>query len=100
MRKLCLISVTAALVLASAACVEKGSGNTTPVIVNPDNGGNGETPPSPPAPPTPPVTGNIPTVGKVMPAWVKGNLDIHFINNEGGEGYICIYPDGTTKRKQ
>ena len=95
MRKLCLISVTAALVLASAACVEKGSGNTTPVIVNPDNGGNGETPPSPPAPPTPPVTGNIPTVGKVMPAWVKGNLDIHFINTTDGECTFIILPDGT-----
>lgn len=35
-------------------------------------------------------------VGRPLPGWRQGYLDIHFINNARGEGYFCIFPDGTT----
>lgn len=35
-------------------------------------------------------------VSRPLPKWSEGNLDIHFINNGRGEGYFCIFPDGTT----
>lgn len=37
-----------------------------------------------------------PRAGKPLPQWSEGCLDIHFINNGRGEGYFCIFPDGTT----
>ena len=35
-------------------------------------------------------------VGKTLPAWSKGCLDIHFINSGRGECCFYILPDGTT----
>lgn len=35
-------------------------------------------------------------VGKVLPAWSEGCLDIHFINSGKGECCFHILPDGTT----
>ena len=35
-------------------------------------------------------------VGKPLPAWSKGELDIHFINSGRGECCFYILPDGTT----
>lgn len=34
-------------------------------------------------------------LGKVMPAWEEGFLDIHFINTTSGEAAFIILPDGT-----
>ena len=34
-------------------------------------------------------------LGKVMPAWEEGFLDIHFINTTSGEAAFIIMPDGT-----
>ena len=35
-------------------------------------------------------------IGKTMPAWSEGYLDIHFINSGRGECCFYILPDGTT----
>lgn len=37
-----------------------------------------------------------PTLGKTLPAWSDGELDIHFINTARGECCFYILPDGTT----
>ena len=50
-------------------------------------GGNGTTPDSGEV---------IVEVGKPLPAWRKGELDIHFINTGRGECCYYIMPDGTT----
>ncbi len=36
------------------------------------------------------------TVGKALPAWQEGYLDIHSINGGRGEAFYYIFPDGTT----
>lgn len=36
------------------------------------------------------------TVGKMLPAWTEGCLDIHHINTGRGESAFYIMPDGTT----
>ena len=41
-------------------------------------------------------SGTLPTVGKTLPLWSEGNLDIHFINTARGECCFYILPDGTT----
>ena len=35
------------------------------------------------------------TVGKTLPAWKEGEMDIHFINTTTGECAFIIFPDGT-----
>ena len=35
-------------------------------------------------------------IGKQLPAWKEGNLDIHAINTGRGESTLLIFPDGTT----
>src|SRR5690606_37522848 len=35
-------------------------------------------------------------IGRTLPAWQKGYLDIHAINTGRGESTLCIFPDGTT----
>lgn len=35
-------------------------------------------------------------VGKTMPAWSEGYLDIHYISTNRGECALYIFPDGTT----
>src|SRR5690554_174014 len=35
-------------------------------------------------------------VGKVLPDWEEGYLDIHAINTGRGESQLLIFPDGTT----
>lgn len=37
-----------------------------------------------------------PEVGKALPAWSKGELDIHHINTGRGDALFFILPDGTT----
>ena len=39
---------------------------------------------------------NLGKVGKTLPAWSNGCLDIHFINSGRGECCFYILPDGTT----
>lgn len=34
-------------------------------------------------------------VGKTIPAWQKGQMDVHFINTTTGECMFVIFPDGT-----
>lgn len=34
-------------------------------------------------------------IGKTVPAWQKGEMDIHFINTTSGESMFIIFPDGT-----
>ena len=34
-------------------------------------------------------------VGKTIPAWQKGEMDVHFINTTTGECMFVIFPDGT-----
>ena len=34
-------------------------------------------------------------VGKMVPAWKEGEMDIHFINTTSGECMFVIFPDGT-----
>lgn len=40
--------------------------------------------------------GSASLIGKTLPAWQKGYLDIHAINTGRGESTLCIFPDGTT----
>lgn len=56
-------------------------------LIRPDGGaaGGGETPAE---------TAEI-EVGKVLPAWQAGLMDIHFINTTTGECIFVIFPDGT-----
>src|SRR5690606_8392419 len=35
-------------------------------------------------------------IGKVLPDWEEGYLDIHAINTGRGESTLLIFPDGTT----
>jgi len=37
-----------------------------------------------------------PLIGKVLPDWEEGYLDIHAINTGRGESTLLIFPDGTT----
>lgn len=37
-----------------------------------------------------------PVIGKQLPDWQPGNLDIHAINTGRGESTLYIFPDGTT----
>ncbi len=41
------------------------------------------------------VTTDEITVGKTLPAWKEGEMDIHFINTTTGECAFIIFPDGT-----
>lgn len=41
-------------------------------------------------------SGSTSLIGKTLPAWHKGYLDIHAINTGRGESTLCIFPDGTT----
>ncbi len=36
------------------------------------------------------------TIGEPLPAWQKGNLDLHHINTGRGSSAFYIFPDGTT----
>lgn len=56
---------------------------------------NGKTGPDvkPVVPPVQKETGI--EIGKVLPAWQKGEMDIHFINTTTGECAFLIMPDGT-----
>lgn len=70
------------LVCAStAACDEKDNNKT--IIIQP-GGGNGD-------------GGGNPDfkTGSALPAWEKGEFDIHFINTTAGECIFLIFPDGT-----
>jgi len=35
-------------------------------------------------------------VGKILPAWEEGEMEIHHIYTGRGESVFCIFPDGTT----
>lgn len=51
-------------------------------------GNNGSTSPEPDP--------EDPIIGKVLPDWEEGYLDIHAINTGRGESALLIFPDGTT----
>lgn len=38
----------------------------------------------------------VPEIGKPLPAWTEGTLDIHHINTGRGDSVFCLLPDGTT----
>lgn len=43
-----------------------------------------------------PVVAATPEVGRPLPAWSRGELDIHHINTGRGEAQVLILPDGTS----
>lgn len=66
-------------------------------------GDNPDTPPQPdpegPTTPTEPEKPSTPVgyeVGKTLPLWSDGYLDVHYINTGRGECQFMIMPDGTT----
>lgn len=69
----------------SMILVSCSSDNKTAPIIKPQPGG-GNVPSGP--------TSEI-KVGEVLPAWSKGEMDIHFINTTTGECVFVIMPDGT-----
>ena len=82
MRKLFLILPL--LAIAAVSC-DGGSGD---MPWGPDLGGGNGNEPAP---------GDVVVeVGKPLPLWKKGELDIHFINTGRGECCFYIMPDGTT----
>ncbi len=89
MKKIVIIALTSILFAAVAivAC-STAKENPKPLIVNPEeqkeDKGGGES-----------GTYKEPVVGSVMTAWVKGFLDIHFINTTAGECIFLTFPDGT-----
>ena len=88
-----LASLAAALILAGCNGTE-GNGpvhlpsGPKPEPENPE----GEPTPGNPSSTTPETV----TVGKTLPAWTEGCLDIHHINTGRGESAFYIMPDGTT----
>jgi beta-lactamase superfamily II metal-dependent hydrolase len=88
-----LASLAAALILAGCNGTE-GNGpvhlpsGPKPEPENPE----GEPTPGNPSSTTPETV----TVGKTLPAWTEGCLDIHHINTGRGESAFYILPDGTT----
>ena len=73
------------LALLAVGC---GGGSNDKMPWEEDLGGNNGTTPEP---------GEVVAeVGKPLPAWRKGELDIHFINSGRGECCYYIMPDGTT----
>lgn len=75
-----LSAIAMSMMLASCS-----SDNKTAPIIKPQPGG-GNVPSGP--------TSEI-KVGEVLPAWSKGEMDIHFINTTTGECVFVIMPDGT-----
>lgn len=73
-RRSLAVQVCAALALAAAAVVPAGAAAAGPV----------------PAP----ATGAL--VGRPLPAWSRGELDIHHISTGRGEAQLLILPDGTS----
>ena len=84
MRKMFLILPLLALL--AVGCGGEGSGGSMPW--DPDLGGGNGTTPAPDE--------VVAEVGKPLPVWKKGELDIHFINTGRGECCFYIMPDGTT----
>lgn len=66
------------LIIILLSCGKSGEENSN----GSDNGGD-ETPQNP-------------LIGKVLPDWEEGHLDIHAINTGRGESQLLIFPDGTT----
>src|SRR4051812_11447141 len=48
------------------------------------------------APPAAPAAPVAPEVGKPLPAWSRGTLDIHQISTGRGNSALFVLPDGTT----
>ena len=71
--------------LLAVAC---GGGSNGEMPWDPDLGGGNGTTPAPDE--------VVAEVGKPLPVWKKGELDIHFINTGRGECCFYIMPDGTT----
>ena len=74
------------LALLAVGCGGEDSGGSMPW--DPDLGGGNGTTPAPDE--------VVAEVGKPLPVWKKGELDIHFINTGRGECCFYIMPDGTT----
>lgn len=82
MRRIFTIAAACFLCATTVACGEKEP--KKPVVIQP--GGGNESGGS---------TGSDIKVGSVIPAWEKGEFDIHFINTTAGECIFLIFPDGT-----
>lgn len=82
MKKICRISV---LLLASATLF---AGCSKDEKKSPSIHQEGDDPQEEP-------TYKVPVVGETIPAWTKGELDIHFINTSMGECAFIILPDAT-----
>ena len=80
-RLIYLIGALALCTTLTCFCVEKDP--KKPIIIQPGGGEEegGDTP-------------NF-KLGAVLPAWVKGQFDIHFVNTTAGECIFLIFPDGT-----
>ncbi len=76
-----LIVLFSLCILLTVGCSSDGSQS---FLIRPDGGEEG---------------GENPTteieVGKTLPAWQEGMMDIHFINTTTGESAFVIFPDGT-----
>lgn len=74
--------------LAALLAVGCGGGSSSMPWEDDLGGGNQKPDPTP--------DGTLVEVGKPLPVWKKGELDIHFINTGRGECCYYILPDGTT----
>lgn len=84
-----IIAVSAALTLLSS--ISCGKDNKADTFQIPEKQEKKKEEPTPPANQTPTYE-----VGKVLPDWSAGYLDIHAINSGCGECFFYILPDGTT----
>ncbi|MDL2291938.1 hypothetical protein LJB80_02165, partial [Bacteroides sp. OttesenSCG-928-F21] len=76
-----LILISSLFILSIVGC---SSNDSHSFIIRPDGGEGGE-------------NGSVTEVeiGKTIPAWQEGVMDIHFINTTTGESVFVIFPDGT-----
>lgn len=84
-----LIFLVAVTFIGSVACSDK-EGNGSVDLPGKTDQTNGSTEDSSSTDPEKAI------VGKTLPAWTEGCLDIHHINTGRGESALYIFPDGTT----
>jgi len=77
MKILNLYIASLAVVLAASSCNSKNNPTIQPIVDSEDD------------------KPKAAEVGKTIPAWTEGQLDIHFINTTTGECTFIILPDGT-----
>lgn len=87
--RLLILGILLSSVALSCSDIKDTGKQTRPVIP-------GETDPDPETPDGDKDKLVIGKVGEVLEPWVKGSLDIHFINTGRGESTFYVLPDGTT----